>query len=104
MKVNRGLSRLIGVASARFARTTVNRSRRNGRRALVSGVLALFLAMTQVMTALPVSADSRMDRARKPAPSVLVNRTPPEVDPPAAKPVFSATPTDDEIRRARVFE
>ncbi|HSO74975.1 MAG TPA: type IV secretion protein Rhs, partial [Blastocatellia bacterium] len=104
MKVNRALSLLIGVASAWFTGATVGRARQNERRGLVAGVLAVFLAMTQVMTALPVSADSRMDRGRKPAPSVLVNRTPPEVDPPAAKPVFSATPTDDEIRRARVFE
>jgi YD repeat-containing protein len=42
--------------------------------------------------------------APPPPPQVTVNRTVPTVTAPPLMPVFSATPSDDEIQRARVFE
>src|SRR5262245_36829715 len=71
----------------------------------------LFRAVATVLGPAMVSGAIPIHAAASPAPglgsdgspSVAVNRTVPQVHPPAAYPTFSMTPTSEEIFRARVF-
>ncbi len=60
---------------------------------------------TEVLAAPPPAASDERKVAEKAPepPKVNVNRTPPAVAPPALRPRLSATPSDEEIFRARVF-
>jgi hypothetical protein len=104
MKPNRVLSLLSRLALVVAARTMVVRPRQNSGLSRFTGVFAIFLVLTQVVAALPVPGYLRRDGVRRPAPEVVVNRTQPVVEAPPTMPVFSVSPTDAEITRARVFE
>jgi hypothetical protein len=71
----------------------------------VSRALAASLACAQLALGLPISAEQvgKKAAAATVPPKVTVNRTRPAVTPPTGTPVFSETPTDAEITRARVF-
>ncbi len=74
------------------------------RKQLVWRGLTLALAVAQVFVGVPASAsvpDPAMATPRPP--KVRVNRTPPVVRPAPLRPHFSASPTEPEIFRARVF-
>jgi RHS repeat-associated protein len=63
--------------------------------------------MLGILATATIALQSSGQQAAPSAPSVpraiTVNRTVPRVSPPASTPVFSAEPTEGEIRRARVF-
>jgi RHS repeat-associated protein len=78
---------------------------------LARPVLAILLALLQVLSCLPYPAVAReQDRTRSastvfPAPpkNVSVNRTVPRVDPLPSSPKFSLFPSDEQITQARIF-
>src|SRR6266545_3940296 len=65
------------------------------------------LVAAELLFAQSSSSPGATKRSQGPAPVLTredlpVNRTPPQVTPPPASPVFSDPPTDDEISRAAV--
>jgi YD repeat-containing protein len=74
-------------------------------------VVSAALVVSQILSAVPVAAYDRstdtLSASAVEEPStperVIVNRTVPAVTPPPDRPVFSASPTVEEIFRARVF-
>jgi RHS repeat-associated protein len=79
-------------------------------RTRISRVLTVLLVAGQVLTEIPTIAATTTALAVEPPSSppaaarqVSVNRTVPSVSPPPAEPQFSASPTVQEIFRARVF-
>src|SRR5258707_11618124 len=86
----------------------VNHPQSKGFRAVAGLVAAgqiLICFPPEVLAAPPPAASDERKVAEKAPepPKVNVNRTPPAVAPPALRPRLSATPSDEEIFRARVF-
>src|SRR5207249_7208263 len=69
-----------------------------------SRLIAWALIAAQVLILIPLDAlAGSQAQAKKPEEKIAVNRRPPVVTPLAAFPQFSASPTDEELFRARVF-
>ena len=86
--------------------TRSRRVRRKTRKTRMSLVRACVLLVS--IATVSVSAGSEDQKTPVSAtvpvrPEVLINRTVPRVSAPSSGPLFSAQPTDDELRRARVF-
>jgi YD repeat-containing protein len=76
----------------------------NQKHSLISRATTLLVMASLVLSSWPIDAISALARQHATEQKVTVTRTVPSVSPITAFPVFSSSPTDAEIMRARVFE